>query len=47
MVGGEPRPDHDETDGVAWFTPSELAEVALGSFARTLFTELGMLPVAP
>ena len=43
VVGGTAAPDHDETVEVGWFSPSELAALDLGSFARATFTALGLL----
>jgi 8-oxo-dGTP pyrophosphatase MutT (NUDIX family) len=43
VVGGSPRPDHDETVDVAWFEPDALAAIELGDFARHMFTRLGLL----
>jgi 8-oxo-dGTP pyrophosphatase MutT (NUDIX family) len=42
IVGGEPAPDHDETDEVAWFSAADLASSGdLGDFCRTTLRELG------
>lgn len=43
VVGGQPRPDHDETTDVGWFHLNELAELDLGAFARHTFMALGWL----
>lgn len=43
VVGGEPRPDHDETSEVGWFHHDQLAELDLAAFARHTFTALGWL----
>lgn len=43
IIGGEGRPDGDETDGLEWFDRDQLAGLALGPFATTLMTELGYL----
>ncbi|NED99103.1 NUDIX domain-containing protein [Phytoactinopolyspora halotolerans] len=43
IVGGSPRPDHDETVDVGWFHPDEFATLDLGDFARNSFTALGIL----
>lgn len=43
LVGGDPKPDNDETIDVAWFDLGELAEADLGQFARNSFHALGML----
>lgn len=43
VVAGTPRPDHDETTGVGWFTLGELPRVDLGGFARSMFGALGIL----
>ena len=43
VVGGTPRPDHDETVGVGWFSIDELAMLDLGGFARSTFRALGLL----
>jgi 8-oxo-dGTP pyrophosphatase MutT (NUDIX family) len=41
IVGGQPAPDHDETDEVAWFAPDELANADLGPFCRATLRALG------
>jgi 8-oxo-dGTP pyrophosphatase MutT (NUDIX family) len=42
IVGGEPAPDHDETDEVAWFTRAALeTNPDIGGFCRTTLRELG------
>lgn len=43
VVSGSPRPDGHETTAARWFERSELAALDLNSFARSLFTELGLL----
>lgn len=43
VVGGTPRPDHEETLEVAWFDPADLASAELGDFARSTFRALGLL----
>ena len=43
VVGGSPRPDHDETVDVAWFELDAMAAIELGDFARHMFTRLGLL----
>ncbi|WP_129669993.1 NUDIX domain-containing protein [Phytoactinopolyspora endophytica] len=43
VIGGSPRPDHDETIDVGWFHPHELARIDLGDFAQSSFTALGFL----
>ena len=44
IVGGEPAPDHDETDEVAWFSTDDLAtNEEIGDFCRTTLRELGFL----
>lgn len=43
VIGGTPRPDHDETVDVGWFSPAELAAADLGPFARSMFGALGIL----
>ncbi|WP_246211265.1 NUDIX domain-containing protein [Phytoactinopolyspora alkaliphila] len=43
VIGGSPRPDHDETVEVGWFHPDEFADIELGDFARSSFTALGLL----
>jgi ADP-ribose pyrophosphatase YjhB (NUDIX family) len=40
VVGGDPRPDHDETTHVGWFTPAELADLPMGELNRTLFRDV-------
>ena len=37
VVGGEPRPDLDETDAVGWFSPAELGPLALTDWTVALF----------
>lgn len=44
VVGGEPRPDGEETSDVRWVAREDLAALDLGDFARAMFTELGWLP---
>ena len=44
VVGGEARPDLEETLEVAWFTEDELACLELGPFAQAALAELGLLP---
>jgi ADP-ribose pyrophosphatase YjhB (NUDIX family) len=34
VVAGDLRPDHDETQAVAWFAPEELEELAMGDPTR-------------
>lgn len=46
VIGGTPTPDQDETLEVAWFDPTTMGSVDLGSFARTMFTALGFLDSA-
>ncbi len=45
IVGGEPRPDHDETTEVRWFGRAELGDpdLDLGDFARLSLTRLGLI----
>lgn len=43
VVGGQPRPDHEETTEVAWFAPADLEALDLGNFARLSLTHLGLL----
>lgn len=44
VVGGDAAPDHDETVEVGWFSPAELASLDLGSFARSTFRALRIVP---
>lgn len=43
VVGGEPKPDYDETIAVGWFDLAELGDIDVGGFARSTFTALGLL----
>lgn len=44
IVGGEPAPDHDETDEVAWFSRADLeTNTEIGDFCRTTLHALGYL----
>ncbi len=47
VVGGEPRPDGDETTAVDWFPIASLRDVALNPFAIELFRSLGWVPSLP
>ncbi len=42
VVGGEPKPDGEETTEVGWFAESELAAAALTRFTRDLLAALGI-----
>lgn len=42
VVGGRPRPDHDETSEVAWFAPVDLATLELTSLNRSLLAAVGL-----
>jgi 8-oxo-dGTP pyrophosphatase MutT (NUDIX family) len=42
VVGGEPRPDGDETLDVAWFSPEELAGAPLTDFTVALLQQVGV-----
>jgi 8-oxo-dGTP diphosphatase len=43
VIGGDPAPDHDETDEVAWFTRDELdTNPDIGAFCRTTLHALGL-----
>ena len=46
VVSGSATADGEETTAARWFDPSELAGLDLNSFARSLFTELALLPRA-
>ncbi len=42
ITGGEPAPDHDETDEVAWFSRNDLeTNDDIGPFCRTTLRALG------
>lgn len=41
IAGPEPTPDREEVSEVRWFTLEELADPAIGDFARTMFRDLG------
>lgn len=43
VVGGEPRPDGEETSAVAWFAPGELHEAELTDFTRELLLSAGVI----
>jgi 8-oxo-dGTP pyrophosphatase MutT (NUDIX family) len=44
IVGGEPAPDHDETDEVRWFSRHELeTDPDIGEFCRTTLRAVGFL----
>ena len=44
LVGGELRPDNDETQAVGWFSPDELAELEVtGPTRATLHVALSAL----
>jgi 8-oxo-dGTP pyrophosphatase MutT (NUDIX family) len=36
LVGGEPRPDHEETQAVGWFRPDEIAGLELHPATREM-----------
>lgn len=40
-VGGDPRPDGDETTELGWFSRPDLRTPELGSFAAAAFREIG------
>jgi ADP-ribose pyrophosphatase YjhB (NUDIX family) len=42
IISGTPRPDHDETTDVGWFSEDNLDSLDLGDFARTTFRALGL-----
>ena len=44
IVGGEPAPDHEETDEVAWFSREDLeTSTEIGDFCRTTLLAIGHL----
>lgn len=43
LVGGELRPDHDETQAVGWFAPAQLHELELSDPVRATLETLGLL----
>lgn len=48
VVGGEIKPDGEETTDVAWFRPKDLATSDLSEFARSTFRALGWIePLNP
>jgi 8-oxo-dGTP pyrophosphatase MutT (NUDIX family) len=40
VVGGDPRPDHDETSEVGWFAPDEVAELSIAGLNRRLLADV-------
>ncbi len=42
VVGGEPRPDGDETSEIGWFRPDELPLDEMGGLTTALFRDLGL-----
>jgi 8-oxo-dGTP pyrophosphatase MutT (NUDIX family) len=46
VVGGQIRPDGEETTDVRWFAPHELATVPLDTLNRALLIACGFLPAA-
>lgn len=47
VAGGVPRPDGDETTGVAWFAVGELSRADLSGITRALLTAAGMPAGSP
>jgi 8-oxo-dGTP pyrophosphatase MutT (NUDIX family) len=44
LVGGDARPDMDETDQVAWFPAGELGLIPVSSFTRALLKAAAVIP---
>ncbi len=44
LVGGELRPDEDETQAVEWFAPAELADLEMHASTRSTLTSLVRAP---
>jgi 8-oxo-dGTP pyrophosphatase MutT (NUDIX family) len=42
VTAGTPGPDHDETIGVGWFSPSELETASMSAFTRALLVGAGV-----
>jgi 8-oxo-dGTP pyrophosphatase MutT (NUDIX family) len=40
LLGGDLRPDHDETQNVGWFSPEELGKLELSPVTRATLAEL-------
>lgn len=47
VVGGDPRPDHDETTEVAWFSLDDLPLSETGPLGRALLRDVGYLAPRP